>query len=52
MIENQCSKSMKVLHADKEEEFISAKLKNCCDKKEITIKYVAPYMYEENGIAK
>lgn len=51
VVENQCSKSMKVLRADGGGEFISAKLKDFCDKKGITIKYAAPYMHEENGIA-
>lgn len=51
VVENQCSKSMKVLRADGGGEFISAKLKDFCDKKGITIKYAAPYMHEKNGIA-
>lgn len=42
---------MKALRADGGGEFISAKLKDFCDKKGITIKYAAPYMHEENGIA-
>lgn len=32
-------------------EFISAKHKDICDWKGITIKYAAPYMHEENGLA-
>lgn len=42
---------MKALRADGGGEFISAKLKDFCKKKNITIKYAAPYMHEENGIA-
>lgn len=41
---------MKALHADGGEEFISAKLKDFCEKKSITIKYVASYIHEENSI--
>lgn len=51
VVEKQCSKSMKVLRADGGGKFISAKLKDFCDKRGITIKYAAPYMHEENGIA-
>lgn len=51
-VENHSSKSMKVLRADGEGEFISAKFKDFCDKRRITIKYAAPYMHEENGLAK
>lgn len=49
--ENQSKKSMKALCADGGGEFISTKLKEFCDKKGITIKYAAPYMHEENGLA-
>lgn len=31
--------------------FISAKLKEFCEGRGITIKYAAPYMYKENGLA-
>lgn len=51
-VENESKKSMKVLRADGGGEFISAKLKDICDRKGITIKYAAPYMHEENGLAK
>lgn len=50
-VENECNRSMKALCADGGGEFISAKLKDICDKKGISIKYVAPYMHEENGLA-
>lgn len=42
---------MKTFCADGREEFISIKLKGFCDKKGIALKYVAPYMYKENGLA-
>ena len=32
-------------------EFISAKLKDICDKKGISIKYATTYMHEKNGLA-
>lgn len=51
VVEKQCSKSMKVLCADDGGKFISAKLKDFCDKRGITIKYAVPYMHEENVIA-
>ena len=51
VVENHCNNSMKALRADGGGEFISTKLKDFCEKKGITIKYAAPYMYEENGVA-
>lgn len=42
---------MKALRADGGGEFISTKLKDFCDKRGIAIKYAAPYMHEENGVA-
>lgn len=50
-VENESGNLMKALRADGSGEFISAKLKDFCEKKGITIKYAAPYMHEENGIA-
>lgn len=50
-IQNKYGKSMKVLCVDGGGEFISSKLKNICNSKYITIKYIAPYMYEKNGLA-
>ena len=41
---------MKVFHIDSSEKFISVKLKDFCNKKSIKIKYVALYIYKENGI--
>lgn len=51
-VENQSCKSIKALYIDRREEFIFAKLKNFCKKKDIKIKYVALYIYKENCIAK
>lgn len=42
---------MKALRADGGGGFISTKLKDFCDKRGIAIKYAAPYMHEENGVA-
>lgn len=42
---------MKVFCANGEGEFISAKLKDFCNKKKITIKYATLYMPKENGVA-
>ena len=42
---------MKALHVDRESEFISAKLKDICDKKGISIKYAASYMHKKNELA-
>ena len=42
---------MKVLRADGGGKFISTKLKSFCEKRGIVIKYVAPYMHEENRLA-
>lgn len=42
---------MKALYTDGGREFISAKLKDICNKKGISIKYEAPYMHKENGLA-
>ena len=39
------------LRADGEGEFISIKLCLFCEKRGIVIKYAAPYMHEENGLA-
>lgn len=43
---------MQNLRADGGGELISIKLKMFCQDKGITIKYAAPYMHKENGIAK
>lgn len=50
MIENESGNSIKALCADGGGKFISAKLKDFYKKKDITIKYVASYMYNENNI--
>lgn len=49
-IENQFSKFMKALHVDRKEEFISAKLKDFCNKKSIKIKYATLYIPKKNSI--
>lgn len=41
---------MKTLHVNRKGEFISIKLMDFYEKRDITIKYVASYMYEENGL--
>lgn len=51
-VEKKYGKSMKVLCANKEGELISLKLKNICNRKDITIKYIASYMYEKNRLIK
>lgn len=43
---------MKVLYINEKEEFITIKLKDFCNLKRITIKYVASYMLKKNNIAK
>ena len=49
--ENESGCSLQTLRADGGGEFISAKLRNFCKKRGIVIKYAAPYMHEENGLA-
>lgn len=48
-VESGCS--MKVLRADGGGEFISVKLGLYCEKQGIAIRYTAPYVHEENGMA-
>lgn len=48
-VESGCP--MKVLRADGGGEFISVKLRLFCEKQGIAIKYAAPYVHEENGLA-
>ena len=50
-VETESNCSMKVLRADGGGEFISAKLRTFCERRGIAIKYAAPYMHEENGLA-
>lgn len=50
-VEAESGCTMKALHADGGGEFISIKLRTFCEKKGISIKYAAPYMHEENGLA-
>lgn len=50
-VENQSQYKMQNLRADGGGEFISLKLKAFCEEKGISIKYAAPYMHEENGLA-
>ncbi len=42
---------MKILRADGGGEFISVKFRLFCEKRGITIRYAAPYIHEENGLA-
>lgn len=42
---------MKILRADGGGEFISVKLRLFCRKRGIAIRYAAPYVHEENGLA-
>lgn len=50
-VEAESSHSMKALRADGGGEFISVKLRSFCEKRGIEIKYAAPYVHEENGLA-
>lgn len=43
--------SMKALRADGGREFISIKLQSFCETRGIAIKYAAPYIHKENGLA-
>lgn len=49
-MENKYNRSIKALNADRKEECISEKLKSICNKKNIIIKYVAPYIHKKNGL--
>lgn len=42
---------IKALRADNSREFILLKLGLFCKRKDIAIKYITLYMYEENGLA-
>lgn len=50
-VETESGFSMKALRADGGGELISGKLRAFCKKRDIAIKYAAPYMHEENGMA-
>lgn len=39
---------MKILQIDSRRKFIFDKLRSFCKKRDITIRYVAPYIYEKN----
>lgn len=43
---------MRMLRANNSNEFISAKIRLFCKKRDIGIKYITPYMHEENVLAK
>lgn len=47
-----CEEKLKCLQTNGRGEFISAALKSFCEDRNITISYAAPYMHEENEIAK
>ena len=51
-VEAESDCSMKVRQVDGGREFISAKLKSFCKKRDIVIRYAAPYMHEENELTK
>lgn len=51
-VKKESNKLMKVLYTNGEGDIILAKLKNFCKKESISIKYVVPYMYDKNGLAK
>ncbi len=51
-VEAESAYLMKALRADGGGEFISTKLRLFCEKRGIVIKYAAPYVYEENRLAK
>ena len=50
-VEAKSGCAMKMLRADGGGEFISTKLRLFCEKRGIGIKYAAPYVHEENGLA-
>lgn len=50
-VESKAGCKLQSLRADGRGEFISIKLQNWCAGRGIKIKYAAPYMHEENGIA-
>lgn len=43
---------MKVFHINNSREFIFTNLKKFCNKKGTLIKYIAPYIYKKNRLAK
>lgn len=51
-VEAESGYSMQALRADGGGELISTKLRLFCEKRCIAIKYAAPYVHEENGLAK
>lgn len=50
-VEAESDCSMKIVRADGGGEFISTKLRSFCKKRGIAIRYAAPYVHEENGLA-
>ena len=51
-VEAESEYLLETMRADDGGEFISTKLHLFCEKQGIAIKYVAPYMHKENGLAK
>lgn len=47
MVKNQYNSSIRALNIDKGDKFILAKIKKFCNKKDIMIKYTAPYLYKK-----
>lgn len=50
-VEVESEYSMKVLQADSGGEFISVKVWLFCKKRDIVLRYIAPYVYEQNRTA-
>lgn len=50
-VEAESGYKMKALRVDGGGEFISTKLMEICENQGIAIKYAAPYLHEENGLA-
>lgn len=49
-IKNQSKCILKTLYANGKDKFISIKFRVFCKKKEITLKYVAPYIHKKNSL--
>lgn len=43
---------MKALYVDSDKKFVFIRLQDFCKKRGIIIKYITPYVYEENRLAK
>lgn len=47
MVKNQYNNLIRALNIDKDDKFILGKIKKFCNKKDIMIKYTAPYLYKK-----